>query len=250
MQLPLDVSVRGSVGEKDVRRLREKLLHALSRSPRPLLHAHATLLHEPGPAIEHPALAKASVELDGRVLRAHASAAHMAEAIDELEERLRRRIEDAFARARRRRRETGVAAPGEWRHGDLPTERPGYYPRPVEERRLLRRKTFALAPVTFDEAVSELEALDHDFYLFLDAETGEDALAFRPAEGQVERLDRPTAAASVEEAIERLDATGEPFVFFVDAERGRGCVVYRRYDGHYGLVEPAAEDVGARPRPS
>jgi hypothetical protein len=57
------------------------------------------------------------------------------------------------------------------------------------------------------------------------------------AEVEVER--RPVERLSVEEAIEHLDLVSEPFVFFVNAATGRGNVAYLRYDGHYGLIEPA-----------
>ena len=40
----------------------------------------------------------------------------------------------------------------EWRHGDLPTQRPEYFDRPYDERELVRTKTFALEPISVDEA--------------------------------------------------------------------------------------------------
>lgn len=33
--------------------------------------------------------------------------------------------------------------------------------------------------------------------------------------------------------------TDDGLVFFRDRRSGRGHVLYRRYDGHYGLIEPA-----------
>jgi Sigma 54 modulation/S30EA ribosomal protein C terminus len=49
----------------------------------------------------------------------------------------------------------------------------------------------------------------------------------------------PAPRLSVTEAIARLDAAGEPFLFFNNAETGRGNLIYHRYDGHYGLIDPA-----------
>ena len=37
----------------------------------------------------------------------------------------------------------------------------------------------------------------------------------------------------------RLEALGQPFLFFLSSETGRGNLIYHRYDGHYGLIEPA-----------
>ena len=50
---------------------------------------------------------------------------------------------------------------------------------PVEHRELVRRKTFAVGEMTPDEAVFDLELLDHDFYLFKSRETGEDNVDVR-----------------------------------------------------------------------
>ena len=62
-----------------------------------------------------------------------------------------------------------------------------------------------------------------------------------PATESVEVVLEPEAAPTLalDEAVEWLDVAGEPFVFFGDRDTGRAKVVYRRYDGHYGLVEPA-----------
>ncbi len=110
-----------------------------------------------------------------------------------------------------------------------------------------------------DEAIFDLESMDHDFFLFTDVATGKDALVHRLeggayglqySEGPAARPAEPTAAAveveveqaphlAVHEARERLDLGGAPFVFFVDRDDGRGHVLYRRSDGHYGLIAPA-----------
>jgi hypothetical protein len=40
-------------------------------------------------------------------------------------------------------------------------------------------------------------------------------------------------------AVAEMNAVSHRFLFFEDATTGRGSVIYRRYDGHYGLIEPA-----------
>jgi hypothetical protein len=151
-----------------------------------------------------------------------------------------------------------VKEPHEWRHQSEPTHRPDYYPRPVEERQVVRHKSFSLARETPDEAVFEMESMDYDFHLFTDAGSGEDSVIYR-AEAAGYRLaqvrpqpDRlgtsavplavstiPAPRMSVPEARNRLDITGFPFVFFADDATGRGSILYHRYDGHYGLITPA-----------
>jgi hypothetical protein len=147
--------------------------------------------------------------------------------------------------------------PGEWRHGDRASERPRYFPRPAEDRQLVRHKTFSVDELTPDEAVFDMEQLDYDFHLFCDLASGADSVVERLEDGSY-RLTRPAPAdvdpgpfatsievstvaipeLRVDQAIERLDAGAEPFVFFVDPTTGRGNVAYRRYDGHYGLITP------------
>ena len=65
-----------------------------------------------------------------------------------------------------------------WRHQTEPT-RPGYFPRPVDERRVIRRKSFTLAPCTVDEAAVEMDLLDHDFHLFTEKGTAFAGVLYR-----------------------------------------------------------------------
>ena len=99
--------------------------------------------------------------------------------------------------------------------------------------------------------------LDHDFYLFRDAETGLDMVVHLREDGRIGLLDgngravaqrdetglvleprRFTDPMTLEAAVSEMDVLGHEFMFFVDAESGRGNVIYMRYDGHYGLIEP------------
>ncbi len=224
------------------------------------MFARVDLTAHADPARERPCFAKAELDVNGQVVRAHAAAATMFEAIDLLERRLRERLErfahhaEATAPPAARRRESTSGGTATRRR-----PRPSYFPRPVEERELVRRKTFAVAEMTPDEAVLDLELLDHDFYLFRNRETGEDNVIVR-SEASGYELFEPSATCSLaeitapirhsptrpptmgtEDAIELLDLGDLPFVFFVDPENRRGRVLYRRYDGHYGLIVPAEE---------
>lgn len=255
-EFPVTVVADESVGERAKGRALETVLQAARFAPRPVLHGRVTLFLLHDPSLERPAVAKATLDVSGRPVRAHVAAAEMIEAIDLLEERLRRNLEELGDRYRANRHETGIAVPGEWRHGSLPESRPEFFPRPVEEREVIRHKTFALPALSLEEAASELQVLDYDFHLFTNGETGEENVVHRHPDGTIsvaqvtphaDRGDRPFAVdplppptLPVDAARERLDVSGEPFLFFVNAGTGRGNVVYRRYDGHYGLIEPSA----------
>jgi ribosome-associated translation inhibitor RaiA len=200
----------------------------------------------PGPT--RPARAEASLDLGSSTVRAHVAGATMDEAIDLLTDRLAARL------IRLSDRQRAVQRPRQYAH------RPERHPLARTRREIVRRKYVASAPMDVDEAVFQLEALDHDFYLFADASTGADGLVahggptgFRLARtvpstrsgatwAQVTVSPVPAAHLTEAEAILRLEASAAPFVFFADRATGRGTVVYHRLDGHYGVVAflPAA----------
>ena len=55
-----------------------------------------------------------------------------------------------------------VVGPHEWRHESGPTHRPSYFPRPEDERQIIRRKSFTLPTSTVDEAALQMDLLDYD----------------------------------------------------------------------------------------
>lgn len=254
----LDYSVRGEVPEHELAYAEAKFAHLARHAPGPILESRFRLAVESNPARERPAIASASFNVDGRVVRAHVAAPTLHEAIDMLESRLRRRLDRLADRSRAlhlRHRDHG---PGAWQHGDASTHRPEYFDRPADERQVMRRKTFALESETPEEAAFDLEMLDHDFFLFRNAETQEPNVILRSA-GDGYELMQPTPVApgsvsewapirsspltpshlTLEQATAILDLGNEPFVFFLDEQTAEGNVVYRRYDGHYGLITSA-----------
>jgi hypothetical protein len=127
----------------------------------------------------------------------------------------------------------------------------------VDERQVLRHKSYTLARRTPWAAVFELEAMDYDFHLFKDARTGRDSVIYRSAETGGYGLLSSGAAPEPETGLsvsgfpapeltlaaarDKLDLSGQPFVFFTDPATGRGGLLYHRFDGHYGLITPAQE---------
>jgi hypothetical protein len=64
----------------------------------------------------------------------------------------------------------------------LPTdEEPGdeYGPEEQYNPVVLRRKSFPAEPMTVDDALYRMELVGHDFYLFLDSETGHPSVVYR-----------------------------------------------------------------------
>lgn len=54
---------------------------------------------------------------------------------------------------------------------------------PEEETGILKRKNFDLTPMTEDEAILQMEMLDHTFYMFLNAEDGIVSVVYKRADG-------------------------------------------------------------------
>ena len=204
----------------------------------------------------HPAVAQATIDLNGRILRAQAAGATMREAVEHMAARLRVRLDRSARDWSARRGTLPVPEPGEWRHQSIPAHRPAYFSRPPDARAVIRRPGYAAHPMTPEEAVAELELLDYDFHLFTERSTGEDSVLYRvgdryrlaqvrpkpnrlgPLPAAVTLSEHPAPVLRLAEAIGRLDLLGQPFVFFVNPDTGGASLLYHRYDGNYGLIDP------------
>jgi ribosomal subunit interface protein len=180
---PFVVTLRGSVPDRAAAYAEEKVRRVGEVANQPVLSTHVVLTIAGDPARDRPAIAEATLDVNGFSVRAQAAAGDLLGAVDLLEDRLRRKLVQHQDRVRTRSRWIGASGAAGWRHGELPSSRPPSYPRPVEERMIVRRKTFGLDPQTLDEAAFDMDLLGHDFYLFTDAGTGHDALVRRTEEG-------------------------------------------------------------------
>lgn len=250
----VETHLRGPVSTAEREYAVAKVEHVTGYANQPVLAARIVLTRGTDPAVDRPARAEATLDVNGAQVRAHAIASDLRGAADLLEDRLRENLVQHQDRQRTRHRWIGVATEAQWRHGDLPTVRAAHFPRPPAEREIVRRKTFALTPMTPDEAAYEMSLLGHDFYLFTDSRSGKDAVVYLDGDGRFAIRGEAVPSTdsvglvetvgtapelSVNEAMSRLELAGEPFVFFLDPETRRGRVLYVRYDGHYGLITAA-----------
>ncbi len=256
----VDVTTHGEFpGAADYAQAKIGSLARLTR--RPLTHAHVRLTRSHNPAADNPVVAQANIDFAGRVVRAQVDAASASEAIDLLESRLRRRVEHLHELADPQR---GPEAAPPWRHEHEAPRNVRGAAGVVSDPRVIRRKSFAMAPCTVDEAVAEMELLDYDFHLFHEIGSGAAAVVYRGApSGYRLALVAPALAGEVtpyrslvtisthplpclreEDAVARLSLMDLRFLFFIDAAQGRASVLYRRYDGHYGLITPTSADPG------
>lgn len=255
----LAVHAQGVVSPVEIDYARKRMTSVLRYAREPVLFIRVKLTRLPDPALERPALAQVNLDLNGRLIRAQVARPSMREAIDEVHDRLRDRVQRATGDWEAIRGGRPSDEPHEWRHVSLPTEHLAYFPRPVEERQIIRHKAFGLSRMSIDEAAFDMEMLDYCFYLFIEDGSGidsvlyctDDPVGYRLAQVDL-HADRiafgstavtisplPALRLTIDEAVRRLDVTDFPFVFFRDTTTNRGCVLYHRYDGHYGLITPA-----------
>ena len=248
------VSTRGAISDGQRDQARDKIARLVRLCREPVRVAQVRLVIQSGPARDRPAEVEAVLDIDGKIARAHVAAASITEAVDLVVDRLRRRIERLEDRRHRLPERRAATNEARWRHAEVPAQRPEYSDRSIEERDVVRRKSFALEPLSLDEAAFDLDSLAHDFYLFQEQTTMRDCVLSYGTDGlelthpddvtpDVSAISVPlrlrrVAAMQLTEldARERLDAGHEPFVFFLSAS-GRGNVMYLRRDGHYGLIE-------------
>jgi len=255
----LPVQTHGVVADSDTAYARTRIQGVLRRVREPVLFARVKLTRLADPAVPRPAVAQANVDLNGRLVRAQVARRTMHEAVDELQNRLRGRLQRLAGDWEAIRGARPSKEDHEWRHSSPPSERPPYFPRPLEEREVIRHKSFSLARMTVDEAAFDMDMLDYDFHLFIEQGTGidsvlyrtDDAVGYRLAQVEVHADDvvfgmvpvtmspQPAVHLTVDEAAHRLNETNFVFVFFRNKATGRGCLLYHRYDGHYGLITPA-----------
>ncbi len=233
---------------------RHKVAGVLRHTGRAVLHVHVRVERHGDPARDRPVTAQVNVDLDGRPVRVHVAATRPREAVDMLVERLDHRLE-RVSRNREPRRER--ADPGNELEWQTDPRRPKL-PHPPTEPEIIRHTTISPRRCSIDDAVTEMDDLDLDFHLFVEAGSGQDAVVYRegPTDLRFARVDGSSDAADTAnltvsphpaplldtaEAVDRLLVTGLPFVFYLDADHGRANVIYHRYDGHYGLIDPPAD---------
>ncbi len=135
--------------------------------------AEVELIHERNPSISEPEVAEATLFINGAVLKAREASVDMYASIDRMSDKLERQV--------RRYRGRQI---DRW-HGQLKGRSPAE-PAVVEEEngpKIVRTKQFQMKPMSAEEAVLQMELLDHDFFVFTSADTGEINVVYRRRDG-------------------------------------------------------------------
>ncbi len=110
---------------------------------------------------------------NGRTLRAEVDSENMYSSIDQAVDKIDRQVRKHKTRINRKARQ-------------LPDEFLDEFTRETEEDdgpRLVRTKSFTMKPMDVDEAILEMDLLDHDFFVFTNAESDEVNVVYRRRDG-------------------------------------------------------------------
>ena len=177
----MDVTVKGrnmSVTEALERYAFEKVerIRKFFDDERSVSRAEVELIHERNRSNSEPEVAEVTLFINGAVLKAREASEDMYASIDRMSDKLERQV--------RRYRGRQI---DRW-HGQLK----GHSPEPETvglgeeeeiESKLVRTKQFQMKPMRAEEAVLQMELLDHDFFVFTSADTGDINVVYRRRDG-------------------------------------------------------------------
>ncbi|MER3451361.1 MAG: ribosome-associated translation inhibitor RaiA [Thermus sp.] len=152
----------------------EKKMARLDRYFDGEMEAKVVLSLAGSPHVEKKARAEAQVNLPGGMVRVEEEDKDLYEAIDRMVDRLETQI-----KRYKERRFIGR------RHTTLGPQAPEALPKEPEEEgpRIVRVKRFEMKPMTPEDAVFQMEALGHSFFVFRNAETDEINVVYRRKDG-------------------------------------------------------------------
>jgi putative sigma-54 modulation protein len=120
------------------------------------------------------------INANGLLVRGEDRSADLRSAIENLVDKLERRIKKSRSKLIQRYREAPDTRQA-WE--TLPAEALEAEPAEVNLREVVRSKRFPLKPMTPEEAVEEMELLGHDFHVFTNSETDQVNVLYRRKAG-------------------------------------------------------------------
>ena len=142
--------------------------------------AEVELIHERNRAISEPEVAEATLFINGAVLKASEASEDMYASIDRMSDKLERQVKRYRGRQIDRWQGQLKNTP------DFKDEAAQPFVMEDEEdleARIVRTKQFQMKPMSEEEAVLQLELLEHNFYVFTSADTGDINVVYRRRDG-------------------------------------------------------------------
>lgn len=139
--------------------------------------AEVELIHERNPSIPEPEVAETTLFINGTVLKAREASPDMYASIDRMSDKLERQVRKYRGRQIDRWQGQKKGAPA-------PEPEPFVVPEVDDvETKIVRTKQFQMKPMSAEEAALQMELLDHDFYVFTSADTGDINVVYRRRDG-------------------------------------------------------------------
>jgi putative sigma-54 modulation protein len=170
----LEVKGRNVEVNDSIRRYAEDKLDKIEKQLPEPTQIEVELAVETNPSIADDHIAEATVWTKGSTLRVRERSVGFETSIDQLVVKLERQVKRY--REKRSRRENGRRA-----NGAAPEE-PAFSEEQLE-RMIVKSKQFDLQPITAEEATVELELVGHDFFVFINADTGKQNVVYRRRDG-------------------------------------------------------------------
>jgi putative sigma-54 modulation protein len=170
----LEVKGRNVEVNDSIRRYAEDKLDRVERQLPEATQIEVELTLETNPSIAEDHIAEATVWTKGSTLRVRESSSAFETSIDQLSDKLERQVKRY--REKRSRRETGRKANGHQ------SDEPSFSGEQLEHM-IVKSKQFDLQPLTPDEAAVELELIGHDFFVFVNVDTGKTNVVYRRRAG-------------------------------------------------------------------
>jgi putative sigma-54 modulation protein len=155
-----------------LREYAEKKLERVERHLHNSARIELALIVEQNPAMGATQVAEGTVWTNGQVLRARESTEDMRASIDLMAEKLGRQ-------AQKVREKTRWSSNRRTNHEEEPV-----HELDEGEPLIVKTKRFAMKPMSPEEAILQLERLAHDFFVFLNAETGDVNVLYRRRDGR------------------------------------------------------------------
>jgi putative sigma-54 modulation protein len=182
----MDVSIRGRNVELTdaLRAAAEEKVTRLSRFIDGIDHVEIQFHEERNPRIAQRDVCEVTFKTHGHMLRAKASAADPFAAVDGVVDKLEHQIEKLKGKliGRSHPRRHGSVNSTQQQDSDEEEIEPG-------QVRIVKNKSFAIKPMTPEEAALQMDLLGHDFYFFTNADTEQAAVVYRRHDGDVGLID-------------------------------------------------------------
>ncbi len=183
--MQVNISSRRTVVSDRLQDLTRSKIGRLERYVPGLERADVHFCEEQNPRIADKEICEVTLEGQGHHVRTKVTAPDAYTAIDLAAEKLEHQLHKLKTKMHRHENSGEMS---------IRTDEPVPAAEPVPEvdeniSKIVKKKQFAIEPMTAEDAVLQMELLGHDFFLFTNAETGRSAVVYLRDDGDVGQID-------------------------------------------------------------